>query len=88
VSDTERRCSIHIYSINKRISERKIISEEMKWYRKQQTGSHIEGNNSPKFHSIQEALPDHPCYSVDLECPPKGPRVKDLIDSLWHYGRG
>jgi hypothetical protein len=25
---------------------------------------------------------------VDLECPPKGPRVKDLIDSLWHYGRG
>jgi hypothetical protein len=30
VSDTERRCSIHIYSINKRISERKIISEEMK----------------------------------------------------------
>jgi hypothetical protein len=25
---------------------------------------------------------------VDLECPPKGPRVKGLIDSLWHYGRG
>lgn len=42
----------------------------MKPYRRQQAGGHVEKDISPKFHFLQEALPNHPAHRDLALCVP------------------